>query len=169
MFSCIEKSLSYPLSARLLLAASLGSLAFVFVMQFGFGLAPCVLCLWQRVPFGVVAALSLSVLLLRPHPPVAALLFALCAVACLVGMGLAIFHTGVEQHWWLGTAGCAVQPLHGGSAEDIRKSLLQTITPRCDEVVWTFLGLSMANLNIGWSLACAFFGAASAAQVLQKS
>ncbi len=30
---------------------------------------------------------------------------ALCGLAFLTGGGLAIFHTGVERHWWLGTSG----------------------------------------------------------------
>ena len=50
-----EKILSMLMAAQLLLAASLAALLFALVMQFGFGLEPCLLCLWQRVPFGVTA------------------------------------------------------------------------------------------------------------------
>jgi disulfide bond formation protein DsbB len=168
--SCpFENHLSMPFASRILLASSLCALLFVFVMQYGFGLHPCVLCLWQRVPYGVTSALSLLALLWKPYRLHTTVLLGLCSAVYLIGMGLALFHTGVEHHWWLGTSGCAVEPLHGGSPDDIRESLLHTIAPRCDEVVWTVLGFSMANLNILYSLILAFFAAASAAKALQET
>jgi disulfide bond formation protein DsbB len=153
-----------PRAAQVLLAASLGALGFVLVMQYGFGLHPCVLCLWQRVPYGVTALLALAVLVNRRH---AVILLGLCAACYLAGMGVAFFHSGVELHWWLGTSSCGIQPLAAGDAEAMRQSLLQTITPRCDEIAWTFLGLSMANWNIALSFLLALFAAASAAKTAQ--
>jgi len=157
-----------PWSARLLVAVSLGSLLFALAMQFGFGIHPCVLCLWQRLPYGVVAILALLAWAWKPYRPQTAFLLGLCSFCFLIGMGLAVFHSGVERHWWLGTSGCAIQPLQGASVDDLREALLHTVTARCDEIVWTIFGLSMANLNIVWSLASAFFAAASAAKALQE-
>ncbi len=160
----IEKTLSLPLAARILLSMNVGALLFAFTMQFGFEIHPCVLCLWQRVPYGTAAALSLWALLAKKSSRRSAVVaLGLCSAVYLAGMGLAVFHTGVEQHWWLGTSGCAVEPLHGSSPEDIRLALLQTAMPRCDEIPWTIFGLSMANLNVAASLMLAFFAAASAA------
>ena len=78
------------------------------------------------------------------------------------GFGLAVFHTGVEQHWWLGTSGCAIQPLRGKTPQDLRAALLHTVSARCDEVTWTFLGLSMANWNVPLSLGLALFAGLAA-------
>jgi disulfide bond formation protein DsbB len=168
MSPLIEKILSLPLAAKLLFCANVGSLLFALTMQFGFGVLPCVLCLWQRVPYGSAAVLSLMALLWKPYGRQTIVILGLCVVAYLTGMGLAIFHTGVELHWWLGTSGCAVQPLHGASPEDLRQALLQTIAPRCDEISWTIFGFSMANLNIAASLALAFFSAAVAAKRIEE-
>lgn len=165
----VEKLLSMPLAGRLLLAANLGSLLFVFVMQFGFDLKPCVLCLWERIPYYSTTVLLGLALVWKPCRWVTISLLGLCALIYLTGMGLAVFHTGVEQHWWLGTSGCAVNPLHGASPDDLREALLHTVAPRCDEIVWTVLGLSMTNLNIVWSLLLAFFSAAAAAKAVQDS
>ncbi len=160
----IEKVLSLPLAARLLLSINVGALLFAFTMQLGFEIHPCVLCLWQRVPYGTAAVFSLWALLAgKSSQKSAVVALGLCSAVYLTGMGLAVFHTGVEQHWWLGTSGCAVQPLQGSSPEDIRLALLQTAMPRCDEIPWTVFGLSMANLNVAFSLVLAFFAAASAA------
>jgi disulfide bond formation protein DsbB len=150
-----------PKSALLVIAGAVVALGFAFIMQYGFDYHPCVLCLWQRVPFGtviVLAGLALFPALRRQ----AHVLLALSGVAYLIGTGLAVFHTGVERHWWLGTSGCAIQPLSGTTAEDLRTQLLHTVVARCDEIAWTFLGLSMANYNVIYSLALAILALAAA-------
>ena len=159
--TCANKAVIMPRSALLILAGAVIALGFAFVMQYGFDLHPCVLCLWQRVPFGAVIVLAAlaSIPALRRHAPV---LLALCALAYLAGTGLAVFHTGVERHWWLGTSGCSITPLAGSSAEDLRTQLLHTVVARCDEIAWTFLGLSMANYNIVYSLVLALFSICAA-------
>jgi disulfide bond formation protein DsbB len=146
-----------PRAALLIFAAAVGALLFVFTMQYGFGVQPCILCLWQRVPYGVVALLSLIAVLWRPYGRHSTVLLGLCALTFTVGAGLALFHTGVELHWWLGTSGCSIQPLHGPANEDLRTQLLHTAVAHCDEISWTFLGLSMANWNVGASLILAIF------------
>lgn len=163
MHPLIEKILSMPLAAKILLAVNLGALLFALTMQFGFGIKPCVLCLWQRLPYGSVAVVSLLAFMWKPYRRQTGVLLGLCAALYLAGMGLAFFHTGVERHWWAGTSGCAIQPLQGVTPDDLRQALLQTVSPRCDEIPWTIFGLSMANLNIAMSLALAFFAAAAAA------
>ena len=168
MHVLVEKALTLPAAAKILVAANAAALLFALIMQFGFGLEPCVLCLWQRVPYCVAGVLALAAWLWKPYGRQAVFLLALAAAAYLVGMGLAVFHSGVELHWWEGTAGCAVQPLNGGSPADLREALLHTAMPHCDHIAWTFLGLSMANYNIALSLALAFFAAAAAAKTLQE-
>jgi len=160
----IQKTLSLPRAAQILLAANLSAILFVLTMQYGFGLHPCVLCLWQRVPYISTAVLALVIWLWHPYRLQGVLLLSLCAALYLIGMGLAIFHSGVELHWWLGTSGCAIEPLSGTSTDDLRQSLLRTVAPRCDQIAWTLFGLSMANWNIAFSLALAFFAAAAAAK-----
>lgn len=150
-----------PKSGWLIFAASVGALLFVFIMQYGFGVEPCVLCLWQRVPFGFAAAAALVACLWRPYVNHTRVLLGLCAPVFGIGAALAIFHTGVELHWWLGTSGCVIVPLHGASPEDLRTELLHTVVARCDQISWTFLGLSMANWNVPFSLGLSGFSLAS--------
>jgi disulfide bond formation protein DsbB len=157
MHPFLEKTLSLPLAPKLLVAASLGSLIFALTMEYGFGLHPCVLCLWQRIPFVLTAIVAVILWVWKPYDRKTVVLLGVCAALYLVGMGLAVFHSGVERHFWAGTAGCAVEPLKGTDPESIRASLLQTVTPRCDEIPWSVFGLSMANFNILWSFLLALF------------
>ncbi|MBT3702999.1 MAG: disulfide bond formation protein B, partial [Alphaproteobacteria bacterium] len=67
------------------------------------GLAPCVLCLYQRIPYAITIGLGLIGFAV-PRFFLAAVLLA--ALAFLVGGGIAVFHVGVEQAWWTGTEAC---------------------------------------------------------------
>lgn len=156
-FNCFKEILKMPHAAWLIFAASVGSLVFAFTAQYGFGIEPCILCWWQRLPFAVAALLALAAVFVKPCGERTQIILGFCSIVFMIGAGLALFHTGVEQHWWLGTSGCTVQPLEGGSVEDIRQRLLHTVVARCDQISWTFLGFSMANWNIPFSLGLSGF------------
>ena len=159
-----------PRSATsLILIGCIAALGFVFSMQYGFGLQPCMLCLWQRWPFAAAALTALIILLWKPDTKHTNILLALCAVIFLTGVGLAIFHSGVERHWWAGTASCTSQPLTSGTAEELRHQLLQTPVARCDQISWTLLGLSMANWNILLSLGLSLFSLRAALKSLSTA
>jgi disulfide bond formation protein DsbB len=73
----------------------------------------------------------------------------------LGGAGLAAYHVGVEQGWWALPAGCVA----GAGAESLEdlKRLLAEAPPACDQVSFTFLGLTLAGWNLVASLLLAAF------------
>lgn len=149
--------LSWPrLMPKLILAASLGALATAYAAEYGFDLEPCVLCLYQRGPYGLAAGFA-AVLLMRPGGVGRdALVVVLCGLIFLGGAGLAFYHVGVENHWWVSVAACGgAGPVAGLTSEDLQAQLLQKPPKPCDAVDWTFLGLSMASYNVAVSLALA--------------
>lgn len=129
-----------------------GALALAFTSQFGFDLEPCVLCLYQRVPFALVIALGLAGLW-RPEHARAAL--GLAALVFLGGAALAFYHVGVEQHWWASATGCTGDAERTYSPAELMQSLQAPIAKPCDAVDWTFLGVSMAGWNVVFSSLCA--------------
>ncbi|MFO1113174.1 MAG: disulfide bond formation protein B [Rhodospirillales bacterium] len=138
-----------------ILLMSLGALAAALTGQYVFGLEPCVLCLWQRLPFALTAVLAAVALPprwaegRRPHAiGIAALIFA-------AGAGLAFYHVGVQQHWWQSVAGCGGAPVSGLSIEDLSPAALAHPPKPCDVVDWQFLGLSLAGWNTVISTALA--------------
>lgn len=152
-----------PQVAALIMAlAAAGSLAFVYALQFGWGFQPCILCIWQRVPYGLMLLVGVAAVMWRPAGKHTRILLALCALLMLAETGVAIFHTGVERHWWLGTSSCSNRPLGGGSAKDLREQLLNMGVARCDEISWSLFGLSLANYNIIFALMLAGFAATAA-------
>ncbi|MBI1274163.1 MAG: disulfide bond formation protein B [Alphaproteobacteria bacterium] len=149
---------AWPRVLAVLALACGGALATALVSQYAFGAEPCVLCILQRWPLALAFALSLAGLVLQigghtVRRRARVLLLGVAALALLAAAALAFFHTGVEQHWWAGTAGCTIDHAGAADAAALREQLLARITARCDEISWTFLGFSMANWNMPFSLA----------------
>ena len=140
---------------------SAAALAAALIAEHVFGLAPCVLCHWQR--YAYVAALICGVVGLFGAPRG---MVALGGLAFLTGMGIAGFHVGVEQGWWQGTAGCqapAFDPT--ASVEEMREALMNTEFVPCDKVAWSLFGISMAGYNAIFSLIFALASFAAAAKM----
>ncbi|MGE0652600.1 MAG: disulfide bond formation protein B, partial [Alphaproteobacteria bacterium] len=137
-----------PLFA-VLLAAAAAILGTALASQYLGGLQPCELCLWQRYPYAVVIGLSGIGFGLAGVPGmprgVLAGIAALIALALAADAAIAVFHVGVEQHWWQGAAGCTGETGGARTAADLARQLKATPVVRCDEVAWSFLGISMAG------------------------
>jgi len=130
---------------------SLAALAFALVAQYGFGLRPCNLCLIQRVPF-VLAAL-LGLLALKDERR-AGLLLRLAGLALLINGGIAVYHVGVEQHWWA-SAVCSGSAQGDLAVADLLAEMNRPAEAQCDSPAWSFHGITMAALNVPFS---ALFG-----------
>ncbi|MBF0354492.1 MAG: disulfide bond formation protein B [Alphaproteobacteria bacterium] len=131
----------------LVFALCVGALAGALFSQYVLGFAPCILCLWQRVPY--VLALALGAYALGPWNSMASrrLALALAGLVFLVGAGIALYHSGVEARWWTGTDGCTANLSEATSVEELRSRLMAAPIVRCDEVPFRILGLSMAGWN----------------------
>jgi disulfide bond formation protein DsbB len=146
----------HPARASLLLAlASAAILLAALALQFLGGLAPCPLCIWQRWPYVALVALGLIGWRWRPRA-----LLGIATLVLLGGAGLAAYHVGIEQGWWALPGGC----IAGGSAQSVEelKRLLAEAPPACDQVGFTFLGLTLAGWNLVASLALAAYAMAAA-------
>ena len=126
--------------------AAAGLLGAALVSEYGFGLHPCQLCLWQRWPHAIAVALALGALAvasgLRRGLATAAIGLVLAA-----GTAIAVLHVGVEAGWWTGPTDCVGPPLGMTDPSAMVDALMDTPLVRCDEVVFRFLGLSMAGWN----------------------
>lgn len=129
-------------------ALLLGALAFQYIG----GLAPCHLCILQRWPH-VVAVLAALVFTVLPRK-----VFALIGLAAVViGAGIAVYHVGVEQAWWLGPTSCTTPDPGAMSASDLMNQILETPVVLCDQIAWSLWGVSMAGWNAILSVVLALF------------
>lgn len=136
-------------------AVSVLALAAAFASEAFLGLEPCRLCIYQRWPYAIAAVAALIALAVRKKcakAPLAAL--SIGAAAFLANSAIALYHSGVERHWWKSAVeGCAV-PNMGTEPQGILENILSAPTGRCDEIPWAdpLLGLSMANYNVALGL-----------------
>lgn len=129
-----------------LLGGALGS-------QYVGGLYPCEMCHWQR--WGHYAALGLALLslILGSRGQTSRILVWL-ALAGIASSGLiGIYHAGVEADIFEGFTQCTASA--GGSTDDILAQIMDAPLIRCDDVQWSFLGISMAGWNAIISLGTA--------------
>jgi disulfide bond formation protein DsbB len=150
-FRALSQSRIFPGAA--LFALSTGLILGAWGFQIIGGLAPCPLCLEQRVPWYLLIALSavLSFGLSAKWPKNAALaLFSLALALVVWSAYLGLYHAGVEYKWWLGPATCTT----GGAPVDGAIDLGQlggTKIPMCDIVPWSLAGISLAGFNFIFS------------------
>lgn len=128
-------------------AISAAALAAAYAAQYGFGLAPCILCLYQRIPYAIIIVLGLIGALWQKYPRSFSGVIALTFLANSV---IAFYHTGVEQKWWKSfIEGCSSPDL-SGNIEDLMARIEAAPVAACDSIPWQdpLIGLSMANYNV---------------------
>jgi disulfide bond formation protein DsbB len=137
----------------LLLPAAL--LAGAFGSQYFGGLYPCEMCWWQR--YAHFAALVPAVLAFTAPAGSrrSRLLVLLAALAIAVSGAIGVYHAGVELKIFEGFTTCT-STVRGASLDDMLKAIEAAPIVRCDQVQWSFLGISMA----GWNAIISLGGAA---------
>ncbi len=153
-------------AAGLVLAGSIAALAVAFASQYIGGLLPCQLCLWQRWGYGGAIALAIVALLLPRQLRGAGALLA--SLAVLATAGLALFHTGVEYHWWQGLASCTGTLDTSQSITDLEQQLVATPVIPCDRPAWTMFGISMAGYDFLYATLLGLFCLAGAIRSLRR-
>jgi disulfide bond formation protein DsbB len=132
------------------------------------GLEPCKLCHWQRIPYYVGIPLILLALLSANGPQ--ALRKLMIACVCLIfvaGIGLGMYHVGVEQGWWPGPVSCSSSATLAGDLDQQIEALFNKQRVDCRDPAWVLFGISMAGYNAIMSLVMA--GLALVALVQSKA
>ena len=158
-------SLRHPRAIpALLVAACLGALGTALASQYWGGLYPCVLCIYQRYAYGVAMALAAFAFIFSASPLGRRLFLLGSGLGFLAGSAIAVFHVGVENKWWQGTAECQAPALpENATVDQLRDILLNQPFAPCDKVPWDLFGISIAGYNVLASvlLAALSFWAAS--------
>lgn len=154
------KRRSYADLLLLMLLGSLVALITAYVAEYGFGLKPCPLCLYQRIPYAVAVVFCGIGLCFLRYSWVIRPLLVLSFLAVLIGAGLAAYHVGVEQGIFAGLEECTSHLPSGTlTLEALKEQIMQaTVAARCDKPAFTFLGLSMAGWNFLYAIGLSVLG-----------
>ena len=135
----------------------------VLVMQYGYGYAPCKLCLTERLPY--YAAVPLGLIALFAPVRLGRLALGLAALGLLYGAGVGVYHAGAEWGFWPGPTDCG-----GGTGANpsqigaFLNALQATKVVDCSVAALRVLGVSLAGWNALASFALASLAGTAAAR-----
>ena len=132
-----------------LLGGALGS-------QYFGGLYPCEMCWWQRYPHGVAIVLAALAFTAPATSRRSRTLTVLAAIAIAISGAIGFYHAGVELGVFEGFTTCTTTA-KAATTEELLKQLMKVPLIRCDQVQWSFLGVSLA----GWNAILSLSGAAA--------
>jgi disulfide bond formation protein DsbB len=127
------------------------------------GLHPCEMCYWQRWPHAAAIVLAGLAFTAPAVAQRSRTLTLLAAAAIAVSGAIGVYHAGVEAGIFDGITTCTAVS-QGASTADLLKQISQAPLVRCDQVQFSFLGLSMA----GWNAVLSLGGAAPIAFLALK-
>lgn len=154
----------WPLLTMLASGAMLAA-AHLYFQRF-LGLQPCPLCLDQRNWHWAVLAVSLAALVVvRLRPGVARWAALAIGLVLLGSAAMGAYHVAVEQHWVIAQCDARIRadqirPIEFGESFEV---------PKCDQIAWQWLGISMAGYNAIISLVLALASFAVAALPERKA
>lgn len=144
-------------AATVVLAGAM-ALASVYYVQYVMLIAPCPLCLEQRIAYYVCMPLAALLWLGAGNGAsrkVLMLGFIVIAGVMLWNTALSAYHAGVEYKFWQGPTDCTGPIDKFGSVNNMLNQLQHISLVRCDQVAWSFLGISLAGYDALLSLALA--------------
>ena len=135
---------SYLINTILFL--SVFSLLFVFILQYEYGIIPCKICIWQRLPHLLNIFIVLKILSSLFIP---SYLFLTGLLNMVFAFLLAGYHFGLEQNLWNNAFSCGGNlDLQDLSTKELLKNLNNTPITNCELETWNFLNLSLSGWNI---------------------
>jgi disulfide bond formation protein DsbB len=118
----------------------------VLVLQYGYGYAPCKLCLTERLPY--YAAVPLGLIALLAPERLGRIALGLAALGLLYGAGIGIYHAGAEWGFWPGPTDCGGGTgANPGQVGDFLNALQATKVVDCSVAALRVLGISLAGWN----------------------
>jgi disulfide bond formation protein DsbB len=161
------------IASLVVIFASLAALATAYAAQFIGHLAPCPLCLAQRVPYALniivgIAALSLAA---KKKPKATALILLIATLLFFAEAALAFYHAGVEHHWWESAVeGCHVT-FSADNAQTMLEKIEATAPAKCDSVPWAdpILHWSIAGWNLVAALVLTIYSVLSALFITRRA
>jgi disulfide bond formation protein DsbB len=147
------------LSALIMASVPLLLLTGALTLQYVGNILPCPLCLLERWAHFATLIFALIAWLRIEQRAISWPWLALATLTTAIGTAIAVFHVGVEQHWW--HARCSSPSLNTDSIDELKQALLATPTVSCDIITWSFMTISLAGWNALISVKLAFYGFSS--------
>lgn len=136
----------------LFLVSSLLALGAAYIAEMFFGLVPCKLCLYERIPY-FVAIIPSVLMIARGYNKI----FFVVVACYVVGAAISFYHAGLEYGWFSDILHCAGDLASGASFMDLKAALLAKETVvSCSVPSFIFIGISLSGWNAIYLIVCIF-------------
>jgi len=126
------------------------TIAGAWFFQLVLGIRPCPMCLEQRYAYYIGIPLAAVLAMVAAGEGPRSLLvagFAVLFCVTVFNSAFGAYHAGVEWGFWPGPTECTGSAVDFGNPGNLLENLKTAKVVRCDEVQWSFLGLSLAGYN----------------------
>jgi len=125
-----------------------------FYVEYVIGIEPCVLCLYQRIPYVAAGLFAIFAIIGKPGSFTQQAALTGCGLAFLTGASIAFYHFGVEEGWW--QSACSGAQSMDMSLDDLKASIMAEPLKPCDSRDWVMFDISITVYN---TIASLFFAA----------
>ncbi len=137
----------------LISAISIVTLLAAVYIEYVLGVRPCILCLYQRVPY----ILAIFLCFFGYHNLENKLWIYLLVITFLVSSVLSGYHVGIENNIFKEFVGCTSKNMNIINKNELLETLKE-IQPNCKDVTFKLLGFSLATLNLFLSIIIVILG-----------
>ena len=126
----------------IIFSLSFFSLIAALYLEYILGFKPCILCIYQRIPYAIAILISLIAFLIGNRN----ILLIILGLTFLSGILLSSYHVSIEKGVIEPLFSCTGGNIKALGKEEILKSL-NNIQPDCKDVDFSIFGVSLATLN----------------------
>tara|TARA_B100000214_G_scaffold283835_1_gene213425 strand:+ start:716 stop:1195 length:480 start_codon:yes stop_codon:yes gene_type:complete len=131
----------------LISAISIFTLLSAVYIEYILGVKPCILCLYQRVPYIIAIFLCFFGYYNLKNK----LWIYLLVITFLISAILSGYHVGIENNVFNEFSGCTSNNSNIVNKDELLKALKET-QPNCKDVTFKLLGFSLATINLFLSI-----------------
>ena len=131
--------------ALIILIIAIVAIATALIAEHIFNILPCQMCIYQRYSYYSLIILSIIFLLLKKQN--SSIYYLLVEIMLIVGLFFSLWHIGIENHLIGGPSSCSSDMGNISNIQDLKEYILNRPVIACDEINWTFLGVSFAIYN----------------------
>ena len=125
------------------------SLIYAFIIQYVLGHQPCKLCVYERIPYILSIFLIIELIFFKKNEKTTLLLLSLIFIISGI---LAFYHFGIEQGFFTESLVCESTSFSETLTKDQLLEQLKQKPISCKDVSFRILGLSLASINVIFSL-----------------
>ena len=137
----------------LVFTISLVIISGAYILEFFYNFPPCELCIYQRIPYFFIICICIISFFMEYKNIHFYSIFFLFFTSFLI----ASFHSLVERGIVEYSSACTSSVENFESIEDLRMHLDSVPLTKCDEILFSVMGFSLANINTIISLSLVLF------------